>query len=129
MIFIEYVFIYFLGASIYCSLEILYRGWTHWSMFIVGGGCFLLMYLISGTTVPLWSKWLISAVTISTVELFSGLILNTLLGLGVWDYSANAFNIAGQVCPLFSLIWLLLSVPGIALCLYLRSLLQRLLQA
>lgn len=125
----EYISVYFLGAVLYCTLEILFRGWTHWSMFFVGGGCFLIMYLISATAIPLWSKWLISAVTISTVELFSGLILNVYLRMGVWDYSANAFNILGQVCPLFSLIWLGLSVPGIALCHYLRPLLQRLLQA
>lgn len=97
-------------------------------MFFVGGGCFLLMYLISGTAMPLWLKWLSSAGMISGIELISGLILNICLGLRVWDYSANAFNIAGQVCPLFSLIWLILSVPGIALCSYLRILVQRLLQ-
>lgn len=129
MINIEYIFIYIFGAGLYCTLEILFRGWTHWSMFFVGGGCFLLMYLISDTAIPLWSKWLASAVMISTVELLSGFVLNIFLGLQVWDYSSNAFNIAGQVCPLFSLIWLGLSVPGIALCSYLRPLLQRLLQA
>ena len=129
MIIIEYISVYFLGAVLYCSLEIIYRGWTHWSMFFVGGGCFLMMYLISNTAIPLWSKWLISAVSISTVELFSGLILNVVLGMGVWDYSSNAYNVLGQVCPLFSLIWLGLSVPGIALCSYIRPLLQRLLQA
>lgn len=129
MIIIEYIFIYAFGAGLYCGLEILYRGWTHWSMFIVGGACFLFMYLISGAAIPLWSKWLSSAAMISTLELLSGLVLNVFLGLRVWDYSANAFNVAGQICPLFSLIWLLLSIPGIALCSYLRPLLQRLLQA
>ena len=125
----EYTFIYIFGAELYCTLEILFRGWTHWSMFFVGGGCFLLMYLISGTALPLWSKWLVSAAMISGIELISGIVLNVVLGLGVWDYSSNAYNIAGQVCPLFSLIWLGLSVPGIALCTQLRALLQRLLQA
>lgn len=125
----EYTFIYIFGAELYCTLEILFRGWTHWSMFFVGGGCFLLMYLISGTALPLWSKWLVSAAMISGIEFVSGIVLNVVLGLGVWDYSSNAYNIAGQVCPLFSLIWLGLSVPGIALCIQLRTLLQRLLQA
>lgn len=125
----EYIFIYLLGAGLYCQIEILYRGQTHWSMFIVGGGCFLMMYFISEAALPLWAKWLSSAAFISAIELFSGIILNIVLRLNVWDYSNQKLNILGQICPLYSFFWLLLSVFGIALCSFLRSLLRRLLQA
>lgn len=125
----EFFFIYVLGAGLYCMIEILYRGWTHWSMFFVGGGCFLMMYALSETGLPLWAKWLGSAAITSGIELVSGIILNLMLNLQVWDYSAQKLNILGQVCPLFSFYWLLLSIPGIALCSFIRPLLQRLLQA
>ena len=125
----EYIFIYVLGAGLYCRIEILYRGQTHWSMFIVGGVCFLMMYLLSEAALPLWAKWLGSAAFISSVELFSGIILNIVLRLNVWDYSDQKLNILGQVCPLYSFFWLLLSVLGIALCAFIRPLLQRLLRA
>ena len=125
----EFVFIYVLGAWLYCLIEILYRGFTHWSMFFVGGGCFLMMYALSQTVLPLWAKWLSSAAVITAVELLSGIVLNIVLGLGVWDYSSRKLNLLGQICPLFSLYWLALSVFGIALCSFLRPLLQRLLRA
>lgn len=125
----EYIFIYILGAWLYSTIEILYRGRTHWSMFFVGGLCFLLMYFLSETALPFPVKLIISALIISAVELSSGIILNIILNLHVWDYSAQKFNILGQVCPLFSFYWLLLSVPGIALCSFIKPHLQRLLQA
>lgn len=125
----EYIFIYILGAGLYCTIEILFRGYTHWSMFFVGGCCFLMMYSLSETALPLWAKWLCSAGLISAVEFFSGIVLNIMLKLNVWDYSAQKLNILGQVCPLFSFFWFLLSIIGIALCSSLRPLLQRLLQA
>lgn len=125
----EYIFIYVLGAGLYCTIEILFRGYTHCSMFFVGGGCFLMMYSLSETAMPLWAKWLASTAMISAVELFSGIVLNIVLELHVWDYSAQKLNILGQVCPLFSFFWFLLSIIGIALCSYLRPLLLRLLQA
>lgn len=47
------------------------------------------------------------------MEFTSGVFINIVLGLGVWDYSALPFNVLGQVCLPFSALWLLLSVPAI----------------
>ena len=125
----EYFFVYVIGAALYCRIEILFRGWTHWSMFFVSGGCFLMMYLLSQTAMPLWAKWLSSAGLISLIEVLAGIILNLVLKLGVWDYSSELLNILGQVCPLYSFFWLLLSIAGISLCAFIRPHLRRLLQA
>ncbi|WP_195640663.1 putative ABC transporter permease [Flavonifractor plautii] len=50
----------------------------------------------------------------------TGLVLNVWLGLGVWDYSHLAGNILGQICPQFTLLWLVLSVVGIVILDWMR---------
>lgn len=54
---------------------------------------------------PLWLQSLCCAALVTTVELLTGLVLNVWLGLGVWDYSHLPFNLFGQVCPQFALLW------------------------
>ena len=118
----EILSVFFLGAGLYGLIEILWRGHTHWTMLICGGACFLLMYLLSLTRLPLVYKWCLSALSVTAVEFMTGCLVNIILGWQVWDYSGNAFNILGQVCPLYSLFWLILSIPGIALCHYIHGL-------
>jgi len=116
----ELFLIYVIGGLLYALVEIIWRGWTHWSMILCGGLCFMLMYLISMGDMPLHRKWILSAVTITTVEFLTGCIVNIMLKWHVWDYSSLPFNLLGQICPQFLLVWLALSVPGIAICSALR---------
>lgn len=54
---IKYLFLFTSGGMLYNIIEITFRGWTHWTMFILGGLCFILLGLIneiSPWTVPLW---------------------------------------------------------------------------
>lgn len=114
---LEFLFVYLFGALGYGALELLWRGHTHWTMLLTGGLCFLLIYLCATRLgCPLWQKCLLSAVLVTTVELLTGLLVNRLLGWGVWDYSALPMNLGGQICLLYSLYWLALSVPAVALC-------------
>ena len=120
---LEFLFVYILGALGYGSLELLWRGHTHWTMLLTGGACFLLIYLTATRLqCPLWQKWLLSAALVTTTELLVGLLVNRVLGWGVWDYSALPFNLGGQICLLYSLYWLVLSIPAVALCRRLRLL-------
>ena len=121
---LEFLLVYIIGAGLYGLLELLWRGWTHWTMLLCGGACFTLMYIISAGALPLLTKCLLSALAISTVEFSTGCLVNITLGWHIWDYSDRAFNILGQVCPLFSLLWFGLSVPGLYLCGGLRKLLN-----
>ena len=120
----QYVLIYAAGGLLYGLIEILWRGWTHWSMVLCGGLCFLIMYLLSAAPLPLWLKCLASAMFITAVEFTVGCLVNLRLGWAVWDYSNRPLNLLGQICPLFSLIWLILSLPGMQLCRQLRQLLR-----
>ena len=129
MALIQYFLIFVLGGIGYGLLEIIWRGHTHWTMLICGGICFMLMYLISASGMSFLRKCILSAAAITAVEFFTGCLVNLRMHWHVWDYSAVRFNVLGQICPLFSLYWLALSVFGIALCSFLRPLLQRLLRA
>ena len=64
-------------------------------------------------TCPLWLQALACAVLVTIVELGAGLLLNKLLGLGVWDYSHLPGNLCGQICPQFFLVWWVLCMAFI----------------
>lgn len=114
----EFLAVFLLGASVYYSIEILWRGYSHITMFFAGGICFCTIYYlekkISG--IKLIYRCIIYAFLITVVEFVFGLVFNIVLDLGIWDYSSRAFNIMGQVCPLFFLLWVLISVPAAWIC-------------
>lgn len=117
MLAIELISAFFTGALGYGAIELLWRGRTHWTMLLAGGICFSLMHLISTRTH--WRRWqmcVASASIITTVEFVIGAIVNVYLGWGVWDYSSVPGNLFGQICLPYCLIWLVLSVPAIAIC-------------
>lgn len=117
--------VFALGSILYGLTEILWRGWTHWTMLLCGGICFTLMYLVSGSELSLVKKWLLSTCIITTVEFVAGCIVNLRLHWQVWDYSSLPFNLLGQICPRFILMWFALSIPGLALCTLLHRLFSR----
>lgn len=113
------------GGVLYYSLELLWRGRSHWSMALCGALCFWLLYCINRLypRVSLPLRALAGAVTITAVELIAGCILNIGLGLKVWDYSEMPLHFLGQICLPFSLIWFLLCFPVSALSYLIRRLL------
>ena len=104
--------IFLIFGLIYIIIELLYRGHTHYSMFIVGGICGVLIGLINDNTpdMPLLPQCILGAIIITIIELLTGLFLNVYLGLNVWDYSNQPFNFMGQICPQFCIIWCILSI-------------------
>lgn len=104
--------IFVIFGLMYVTIELLYRGHTHYSMFIVGGICGVLIGLINDNTpdMPLLPQCVLGAVIITIIELLTGLFLNVYLGLNVWDYSNQPFNFMGQICPQFCIIWCILSI-------------------
>ena len=116
------------GGSIYITIEILWRAFrgtdpTHWTMFVLGGLCFLAIGTINecfAWEMPFWLQSTIGALSVLALEFIFGCILNIWLGLNVWDYSDIPMNILGQVCLPFAFAWLLLAAVGIVLDDYLR---------
>lgn len=121
--FVKYAILLLIGGMAYCGIEMLYRGHTHWTMFVVGGLCFLfcgLMNEVFKWETPLWLQMSICAVGITTIEFISGVIINIIFKLNVWDYSNLPLNILGQVSLLFAFLWFWLSLVAIILDDYLR---------
>ena len=118
----EFIIIYCLGGLIYAGIELLWRGWTHWTMLLCGGLCFYFIYYFSGTGIPLYRKCVLCTAVIAVVEFLTGCIVNLKLNWAIWDYSQLPFNLLGQICPQFLLVWLILSVPALYLCSGIRRL-------
>lgn len=106
-----------IGGFTYVGIEILARRYSHWSMFLVGGICFLLIGLLNEITptMPLLNQMLISCVMVTVIEFMSGYILNIWLQMDIWDYTDEIGNVLGQICPKHSLYWFLLSFVAILL--------------
>lgn len=105
------------GGFLYGLVEILFRGYTHVSMFVLGGICFVCIGWIRRAfcRAPLAKRMLLCSGMITVLEFLCGLLVNVALGLSVWDYSAMPMNLLGQVCPSYSAAWCLLSVPAMGL--------------
>lgn len=108
-----------IGGSAYVLLELWYRGRSHISMFFAGGLSAALIF--SGCCVGkrkkmcLFHKCMIGSAIITAVEFLTGVIVNLWLRLKVWDYSALPYNLLGQICLPFSLLWFFLTVPIVGL--------------
>lgn len=117
------VILFAAGGVIYAGVEILWRGYTHWTMAVLGG---ILFVLIGGLNN--WLPWEMSlvlqgtvgAVLVTAVELIAGLILNRWMGLEIWDYSQLPWNFMGQICLQFSLAWIALAILAVILDDWLR---------
>ena len=105
--FVYYLFLFFLGGQGYCTLEMIWRGRTHYSMFFAGGIVLMLLFFTASqiNKAPLFMKCLIGAVIITAVEFLFGYIFNIKYGMDVWDYSRMPFNLLGQICLPYFVLW------------------------
>lgn len=123
--FLKYTFLFLIGGFAYGGVELLSRGFSHISMFIAGGVCFILIGLLNEVyswNMSILSQMVISSVIVTFVELIVGLIVNVWLKLNVWDYSNKPYNFMGQICLLYTNLWFFLSLLAILLDDYLRYL-------
>ena len=95
-----------IGGCSYVGLEFLWRGWSHGSMLVAGGSCFLLLGKLNRTKprLPLPLRGLAGAGIITLVEYTAGLLVNR--SYRVWDYRNVPLNIHGQICLPFCLLWI-----------------------
>lgn len=113
----EYLFCFMFGAVAYGLVEVIVRGYTHWTMLLAGGAVMALFCHINKTgSLNIFLKCLVGAIVITSIELAFGLVVNIRLGWNVWDYSDKPFNLLGQICPYFSIGWFFISILGFGLC-------------
>ncbi len=70
--------VFLIGCVGYSALEILWRGFTHWSMALTGGGCMVAIYELNcrHPQLPLWKKCLAGDGIITVAELAVGCVVN-----------------------------------------------------
>lgn len=115
--------LFLIGGVLYIAIELLWRGHTHWTMFVLGGICFYYIGRVNEDftwDMPLIKQMFIGAVVITMLELLSGILVNGVYNLNVWDYSNMPFNFLGQICLPYSILWFFISLPAIVLDDYLR---------
>ncbi len=119
---LEYGFLWIIGGSIYYMLEVFFRGFSHWTMFVLGGICMMFFAFqgkMSHWREALWKQVLRCAVFVTSCEFITGLIVNKYLHWEVWDYSNLPFHVFGQICLPFILLFTILCIGGIFLSSYL----------
>lgn len=107
-----------LGGGVYMLVELLWRGHTHWTMGVLGGLCFVVIGLLNERLpweMPLALQAVVGAGMVTLAELVAGVIINLWLGLGIWDYSGLPFNLWGQICLPYSLLWVPLAMGAVVL--------------
>ena len=93
-----------------------------WSMFVLGGICLLFCAkqgLWTGWREPLWKQVLWCTIFVTAAEFITGMIVNQWLGWNVWDYTGRKWQLFGQICLPFTIIFSALCVIGILLSGYL----------
>lgn len=115
---LKYGFLFWFGGSTYVALEVIWRGYSHWTMLLLAGILFIAIGLLN----EIWSwkfkfryQVLISTGIATILELFTGLIVNVCLDWDIWDYSDIPFNFLGQICLPYTFLWVILSAVAIIL--------------
>lgn len=118
----EYLFLWAVGGIVYYGLELKFRGFSHWSMFVLGGLCAAFIGF-QGLSVqwndPLWIQILRAAIFITSGEFITGILVNKFFHLYVWDYSDQPFQLWGQICLPFVILFSGLAAMGIYIVGYL----------
>lgn len=114
----EYGIMFLLGCFIYSLLEIAARGYTHWTMTLLGGIVGMLLYRLHGTAPQhtLLLQALSGAFIITALEMVVGVLDNLVLQWHVWSYREMPWNVYGQICLPFSVLWFLVCIPALGIC-------------
>ena len=113
----QLLFSFLMGYFCYSLIEIVMRGYTHWTMSLTGGTVLTILYAInSRRTMTLIRSCIIGTVMITAIELTVGIFDNVIMHWNVWDYSDMPFNFLGQICIPFSCLWFVLCIPARLLC-------------
>ena len=98
-----------IGGGLYVTLELLWRRRSHWTMFMLGGGCFVAIGELGKRLkkLPRLARAAVGSGVCTLGELVTGLIFNR--DFRIWDYRALPGNFRGQICLFFSALWVPLS--------------------
>ncbi len=109
------IWLFLFGGTVYYLIEVIYKGSSHWAMFLVGGIAFRFIGFIRAVLNHLRLIWqcVLCGAVITLIEFISGCLFNLRYHWSLWDYSHLPYNILGQICLPFTLIWSALSLPAL----------------
>lgn len=113
---LKYLILLLIGGFVYYAFELVLRGWSHWTMFLLGGICFILIGEYNEHVdwdTPLIKQGVVGACIVTALEFVVGMIVNVYLGWNIWDYSAVPLNFMGQICLPFSIVWIAVSILAV----------------
>ena len=118
----QFTFAFLMGFFIYSLIEIVCRGFTHWTMSLTGGLVLALLYAVnSRRTITLIRSCFAGSLIITALEFAVGVFDNLIMDWNVWDYSDMPLNLLGQICLPFTGLWFALCIPAYFLCRFIRS--------
>lgn len=123
---LKHLILLLVGSITYVCIEYAYRGYSHWTMAILGGICFVAIGLINelfSWETPFCKQCVIGAIIVTVLEYITGCIVNIWLGWEVWDYTNLPFSLHGQINLFFSIAWIFLSALAIVVDDWLRFIL------
>ena len=82
---------------------------------LIINGCISNDYHISLDNTNIFLKAVFGSAFVTFIELVFGIFFNIILKQNVWNYSSRPFNFKGQICLLYSLYWVALSIIFIPL--------------
>ena len=119
----EYLFLFYFYGATYITIEVFFRGYSHWTMFLLGAFCGIMIGLINNVLpwkTPLILQAVLGGVIVTLYEFIFGYILFINLLLENGENSKMWGNVLGQICPLFSVCWCALSLVAIVLDDYIK---------
>ena len=119
---VKYFMLFCCGGMTYMTIEMVYRGYSDYTMAGLGGMAFAFIGCINNFIpwkMSLINQCLVGGILIVTpLEYLFGILFNQTYT--IWDYRNIPLNIDGQICLPFTLIWCLLSIVAIVIDDYIR---------
>ena len=86
-------------------------------MCLAGGLAFCLIGVVQRQlkTLKFVYRMIAAGIIITIIEVVFGQIVNRWLSLNVWDYSSIPFNLGGQICLSYTVLWCFVSAPMLIL--------------
>lgn len=117
----KYLFIFSIFSIVGWIIEFVFRSVNNKKIINPGfmSGCVVPIYGFGAISLNIMSSFfdkiissnkmiivfIISIMLLTLLELFSGILLEKLFRIKLWDYSNNKFNYKGFICAKFSIIW------------------------
>ena len=114
----KYAFLFWFGGSFYVTLEVIWRGYSHWVMLLLAGIIFIIIGLLNkiwGWETNILLQTIVGTIIATVGEFITGCIVNLWLGWNIWSYENLTGNILGQICPQFIILWIPISLLAIIL--------------